>query len=90
MRCALTLAESFPELRAGVHTGECELQDGRLTGPALEIASGVASAARAGEILATSTVHDLVAGSGIEFAERGTAAIPLAGSSREWRLFAAR
>ena len=55
-----------------MHTGECELRDGRLIGPALEIAAGVARAAAPGEILATSTVADLVAGSGIEFYERGT------------------
>jgi hypothetical protein len=89
VRCASALAEYLPHVRAGVHTGECELSEGRLTGPALEIASGVTSVAQPGEILATSTVQDLVAGSGIEFAERGTFAIPLAGSSREWRLFAA-
>jgi class 3 adenylate cyclase len=76
-----------PSLRAGVHTGECELLDGRLIGPALEIASGVARAAGPGEILATSTVQDLVAGSGIEFSERGAVALPLAGASREWRLY---
>ncbi|MBE2316932.1 alpha/beta fold hydrolase [Solirubrobacter sp. CPCC 204708] len=87
VRCACALAESLPHLRAGVHTGECELLDGRLTGPALEIASGVARAAVAGEILATSTVQDLVAGSGIEFSERGAVELPLAGASREWRLF---
>lgn len=87
VRCACALAESIPLLRAGVHTGECELRDGRLAGPALEIAAGVARAAVPGEILATSTVQDLVAGSGIEFSERGTVELPLAGSSREWRLF---
>jgi class 3 adenylate cyclase len=70
-----------------VHTGECELRDGRLIGPALEIAAGVARAAAPGEILATSTVADLVAGSGIEFSERGAVELPLAGTSREWRLF---
>jgi hypothetical protein len=86
VRCACALAESVPTLRAGVHTGECELLDGRLTGPALEIAAGVARAAAEGEILATSTVQDLVAGSGIEFTERGVAELPLAGASREWRL----
>ena len=48
VRCATALAGSFPGLRAGVHTGECELLDGRLTGPALEIAAGVAQAAAAG------------------------------------------
>ncbi len=56
VRCASALAESLPQLRAGVHTGECELRDGRLAGPALEIAAGVARAAAPGEILATSTV----------------------------------
>jgi class 3 adenylate cyclase len=87
VRCATALAESVPHLRAGVHTGECELRDGRLAGAALEIASGVARAAGPGEILATSTVQDLVAGSGIEFSERGAVELPLAGASREWRLF---
>ena len=48
VRCASALAESMPQLRAGVHTGECELRDGRLAGPALEIAAGVARAAAAG------------------------------------------
>jgi hypothetical protein len=46
--------------------------------------AGVASAAAPGEVLATSTVHDLVAGSGLEAAERGTVAV----GAREWRLFA--
>jgi class 3 adenylate cyclase len=73
-------------LRAGVHTGECERRDGMLSGPALEVAAGVALLARPGDILATSTVHDLVALSGIAFEERGAAALP--GASREWRLFA--
>ena len=45
------------------------------------------SGAAPGEILAISTVADLVAGSGIEFSEHGTAELPLAGTSREWRLF---
>jgi DNA-binding SARP family transcriptional activator/pimeloyl-ACP methyl ester carboxylesterase len=87
VRCASALAGAFPPLRAGVHTGECELRDGRLMGPALDIAAGVARAAAPGEILATSTVADLVAGSGIEFTERGAVELPLAGTSREWRLF---
>jgi DNA-binding SARP family transcriptional activator/pimeloyl-ACP methyl ester carboxylesterase len=87
VRCASALAGAYAPLRAGVHTGECELRDGRLIGPALEIAAGVARAAASGEILATSTVADLVAGSGIEFSERGAFELPLAGASREWRLF---
>ena len=65
VRCASALAGVVPSLRAGVHTGECELRDdGRLSGAALEIAAGVAGAAQPGQILATSTVRDLVAGSG--------------------------
>ncbi|HEY6886482.1 MAG TPA: alpha/beta fold hydrolase [Solirubrobacter sp.] len=86
VRCAAALAEVQPELRAGVHTGECERHNGTLTGPALDIASRVVEAARPGEILATSTVHDLVALSGVAFEERGAVALP--GASREWRLFA--
>ena len=88
VRCASALAEVQPELRAGVHTGECERRGGTLSGAALEIAASVAAVARPGEILATSTVHDLVALSGIAFEERGAVALPLAGASREWRLFA--
>jgi class 3 adenylate cyclase len=72
VRCATALADNVPELRAGVHTGECEVRDGHLAGPALEIAASVIAAAAPGEILATSTVQDLVAGSGIEFTDRGT------------------
>jgi pimeloyl-ACP methyl ester carboxylesterase len=85
LRCAVALAENVPGLRAGVHTGECELRGGRVVGPALGIAAGVADAAAPGEVLATSTVLELVAGSGIDFAERG--AITLADAPREWRLF---
>ena len=55
---------------------------------ALDIAASVAEAARPGEILATSTVHDLVALSGVAFEERGAIALPFSGVSREWRLFA--
>jgi class 3 adenylate cyclase len=71
-----------------VHTGECELADGRLRGAPLEIAAGLAAAAQPGEVLASSTVHDLVAGSGVSFAERGAVAVPLDGRVREWRVFA--
>ena len=61
VRCASALAERPARLRAGVHTGECELRGGAVSGAALEIAAGVARGRTAGEILATSTVHDLVA-----------------------------
>ena len=84
VRCASALAGVVPALRAGVHTGECEVRDGQLSGAALEIAAGVAGAAAPGQILATSTVQDLVAGSGIEFAEHGSVTL----DAREWRLFA--
>jgi DNA-binding SARP family transcriptional activator/pimeloyl-ACP methyl ester carboxylesterase len=87
VRCASALAELVPGLRAGLHTGECEQHGRRLAGPALDIAAAVAGIARPGEILVTSTVHDLVAGSRLEFADRGAVALPLAGASREWRLF---
>jgi pimeloyl-ACP methyl ester carboxylesterase len=87
VRCASALAGVVPSLRAGVHTGACELRGGQLTGAALEVAAGVAGAAGPGEILATSTVQDLVAGSGIEFAEHGTVTLPFNGGTGEWRLF---
>jgi hypothetical protein len=87
IRCAKALTELVPELRAGLHTGECERRGSSLTGPAPDVAARARSVARPGEILVTSTVHDLVAGSRIEFSESGTIAMPLAGESREWRLF---
>ena len=73
VRCATALADNVPALRAGIHTGECELHHGSVTGPALDIAAEVAAAAAPGEILATAIVQDLVAGSGIDFSERGSA-----------------
>jgi pimeloyl-ACP methyl ester carboxylesterase len=87
LRCAVALQDAGAG-PAGVHTGECELADGRLRGAALEIAAGLAAAARPGEVLASSTVHDLVAGSGVDFADRGAVAVPLDGRVREWRVFA--
>jgi class 3 adenylate cyclase len=74
------------EIRAGVHTGECEVAGDKLRGIAVHIGARVAGQAVAGEILASSTVRDLVAGSGIEFRDRGTAA--LKGVPGEWRLYA--
>ncbi|HEX6026125.1 MAG TPA: alpha/beta fold hydrolase [Solirubrobacter sp.] len=89
VRCASALAGVVPLLRAGVHTGECELlADGELTGAALEVAAGVARAAEPGQILATSTVQDLVAGSGIEFSEHGTVTLVDNGGPADWRVFA--
>jgi class 3 adenylate cyclase len=74
------------DVRAGVHTGECELQDGKVTGIAVNIGARVAGAAGPKEVLVSGTVKDLVAGSGIEFSERG--AHELKGVPGEWRLYA--
>jgi class 3 adenylate cyclase len=90
IRCARAALDSVRdlglELRAGVHTGECEVLDGKLSGIAVHIGARVAAQAGAGEVLVSGTVHDLVAGAGIEFEDRGTTA--LKGVPGEWRLFA--
>ena len=74
------------EVRAGLHTGECELLGNKLTGIAVHTGARVAALAGPGEVLASSTVKDLVAGSGIAFEDRGARA--LAGGPGEWRLYA--
>jgi Adenylate cyclase, family 3 (some proteins contain HAMP domain) len=74
------------DIRAGVHTGECELHGGKLAGIAVHIGARVAGQAGPGEVLVSSTVRDLVAGSGLEFADRGSAS--LKGVPGEWRLYA--
>jgi class 3 adenylate cyclase len=74
------------EIRAGVHTGECELIGGKLGGIAVHIGARVAGQAAPGEIVVSQTVKDLVAGSGLTFAERGAHA--LKGVPGEWRLYA--
>ena len=89
--CARAIVGAVGELdltvRAGVHTGECELQDGKVTGIAVNIGARVAAAADPGEVLVSGTVKDLVAGSGIEFRERGLH--ELKGVPGEWRLYTA-
>ena len=74
------------EVRAGLHTGECELIGEKLGGIAVNIGARVASQAGPGEVLVSSTVKDLVAGSGIRFADRG--AVELKGVPGRWQLFA--
>jgi pimeloyl-ACP methyl ester carboxylesterase len=74
------------EVRAGVHTGECELIGGKLGGIAVHIGARVAAQAAPGDIVVSQTVKDLVAGSGLTFAERGMHA--LKGVPGEWRLYA--
>lgn len=75
VRCALSLTQAVHalglELRAGVHTGECELRSGTVSGLAVHIAARVQAAARPGQVLASRTVRDLVVGSGLAFADRG-------------------
>ncbi len=89
VRCAFAIRDDIRrlglEIRAGVHTGECESVGGKLGGIAAIIGARVKDLAGAGEVLATSTVRDLVSGSGLTFAERG--AQELKGVPGEWRLF---
>jgi uncharacterized protein (TIGR00369 family) len=73
-------------VRAGLHTGECEVSENDLAGIAVHIASRVQSLAGPGEILVSATVRDLVAGSGLPFEDRGRHA--LKGIEGEWSLFA--
>ena len=90
IRCACAIAESVRELgleiRAGLHTGECEVVDGKVGGIAVHIGARVAKAALPSEVLVSSTVKDLVAGAGLHFRERGSAT--LKGVPEEWRLYA--
>lgn len=74
------------EVRAGLHTGECEVIGDDVGGLAVHIGARVSEAADAGELLVSSTVKDLVVGSGIEFEDRGVC--DLRGVPGEWRLFA--
>ncbi len=76
------------EIRAGVHTGECEVSDGKIVGVAVSIGARIASLAEPGEVLVSSTVKDLVAGSGLRFEDRGERA--LKGIPDAWRVFAVR
>jgi class 3 adenylate cyclase len=91
VRCAKAIVDGVRELgldvRSGLHTGECELVDGKVTGIAVHTGARVAAQAGPGEVLVSSTVKDLVAGSGLEFQDRGVH--ELKGIPGEWRLYAA-
>jgi class 3 adenylate cyclase len=91
VRCGQAITEAARslglEVRIGLHSGEVELIGDDVGGIAVHIAARVGALAAAGEVLASSTVKDLVAGSGIEFVERGSK--QLKGIADEWRLFAA-
>jgi class 3 adenylate cyclase len=90
IRCACEITAAVPQLgidvRAGVHTGECEIVDGKIRGIAVHIGARIAGEAGAGEVVVSSTVKDLVAGSGLRFRERGT--VTLKGLPDPWRLYA--
>ena len=89
IRCAQAIIGGVRELgldiRAGLHTGECEILSNDLRGIAVHISARVVALAGAGEVLVSSTVKDLVAGSGINFAGRGSHS--LKGVPGEWQLF---
>ncbi|MBV8561471.1 MAG: adenylate/guanylate cyclase domain-containing protein [Actinobacteria bacterium] len=90
LMCARAITEATEEIgvpvRTGVHTGECERIGSKLGGIAVHIGARVAAAADPGEVLASSTVKDLVAGSGLEFRDRGEH--ELKGVPGAWRLYA--
>lgn len=89
LRCAMAIADGARtlglEIRAGVHTGECEVRGSDLGGLAVHVAARVVTLAGAGEVVASSTVKDLVAGSGIEFTAHGEH--ELEGLPGRWRLY---
>jgi pimeloyl-ACP methyl ester carboxylesterase/class 3 adenylate cyclase len=91
VRCAMEVCDRVRsldiEVRAGVHTGECVLLDGKHTGLAVSIGARIATTAGPSEVLVSQTVKDLVVGSGITFFDRGTHL--LKGVPDEWRLYAA-
>lgn len=91
VRCALEIARGVRELgidvRGGVHIGECEMMGDNIGGLAVHIGARVMAEAAPGEVLASSTVKDLVAGSGLTFTDRGERT--LKGVPEVWRVFAA-
>jgi class 3 adenylate cyclase len=90
IRCTTAIGEAVREVglevRAGIHTGEVELIGGDVGGMAVNIGARIGALAGPGEVLVSSTVRELVVGSGLDFADRG--AHTLKGAPDEWRLFA--
>jgi class 3 adenylate cyclase len=90
IRCAMAIRDAVQSLgiqvRAGLHTGECEVRGDDIGGIAVHIGARVSALAGPNEVLVSSTLRDLVIGSGLEFDERG--AHELKGVPGEWRLFA--
>jgi class 3 adenylate cyclase len=92
VRCARAIVDGVRsiglEVRAGVHTGECEVVGDKLSGIAVHVGARIMASAKAGEVLVSGTVKDLVAGSGLEFESRGWQV--LKGVPGEWHVLAAR
>jgi class 3 adenylate cyclase len=91
IRCAASIAASSSRfgraVRLGLHTGECDVDGAGLRGPAVDVASALGAQAAPGEVLVSRTVKDLVAGSGLSFADRGME--QLGDEGQRWRVFAA-
>jgi class 3 adenylate cyclase len=91
VRCALAITHEARdlgiEIRSGLHTGECELRNGDIAGLAVHVAARISSRAEPSDVLVSRTVADLVAGSGLAFADRGDHV--LKGVPGEWRILAA-
>jgi class 3 adenylate cyclase/pimeloyl-ACP methyl ester carboxylesterase len=89
IRCARAISDGVRDLglhvRAGLHTGECEIVDGKMSGIAVHIGARVAAEAQPDEVVVSGTVRDLVAGSGLKFHDRGC--VQLKGLPGEWRLY---
>jgi class 3 adenylate cyclase len=89
IRCACAIRDAVPSLdikiRAGLHTGECEVMEEKVSGIAVHIGARVMEKANPGEVLVSSTIKDLVAGSGLQFNDRGKH--KLKGIPGEWRIF---
>jgi class 3 adenylate cyclase len=90
IRCAMAIRDAVQalgiEVRAGLHTGECEVRGDDIGGIGVHIGARVSALAGANDVLVSSTLRDLVIGSGLEFEERGTH--KLKGVPGEWHLFA--
>lgn len=90
VRCACAITDAVRslgiEIRAGLHTGECEVMGDKIGGIAVHIGARIAAHASANEVLVSNTVKDLVAGSGLSFRDHGTQS--LKGVPGDWRLFA--
>jgi class 3 adenylate cyclase/pimeloyl-ACP methyl ester carboxylesterase len=90
IRCAMAIRDAVQslgiEVRAGLHTGECEVRGDDIGGIGVHIGARVSALAKPNEVLVSSTLRDLVIGSGLEFDERGTH--QLKGVPGEWHLFA--